>query len=212
MIQIRCDIEAFKKVFTDAEKEQIPFAVSQAVNDVALAGQDMLRQKESANFVIRRPWVLQESVKISHFSTKREDPIHARIQVGDKADFMNKFEPGGVKTSRTGHNIAVPIMARPGKAGLVPANLRPKNLHLHSVGRAIRGDQRTFIMTTRSGRQGIFQRTGSGSRDYILLYWLTPRVPIPANLQFEQTMTDAVARYWVSSFEERFAAAMATAR
>jgi len=212
MIQIRCDIEALNKVCTDAEKEQIPFAASQATNDVAKAGQGMLWDAMRQNFLIRRPWVLQESVKITHFSTKRDNPIHTRIVVGDKADFMDKFEPGGVKTSRSGRNIAIPILARPGRGGVVPPELRPKNLHLHAVGKTTRGDQRTFLMKTRSGREGIFQRTGPGPRDYILLYWLTPQVPIPANLHFEATFRDAVERLWAKSFEQRFADAMASAR
>lgn len=212
MIQIRCDIEAFKAVYTNAEKEQIPFAASLALNNTGKGAQSFVREGERANFVIRRDWVLTESVKITHFSTKHEDPMYTRIQVGDKADFMNKFEGGGTKTSRSGRNIAVPIMARPGKAGLVPLNLRPKNLQLHSVGNAIRGDQRTFLMTTSSGKQGIFQRTGAGKRDYILLYWLTPSVPIPANLHFEERVIQAVEKLWVREFERAFEQAMDTAR
>ncbi len=212
MIQIRCDIEAFKSIYTNAEKEQIPFAASLALNNTAKGAQSFVCEGERANFVIRRDWVLTESVKITHFSTKHEDPMYTRIQVGDKADFMNKFEGGGTKTSRSGGNIAVPIMARPGKAGLVPESLRPRNLHLLPYGRSIRGDQRTFIMDVQGGRKGIFQRTGPGKRDYILLYWLTPSVPIPANLHFEERVIQAVEKLWAQEFERAFEQAMDTAR
>jgi hypothetical protein len=212
MIQIRCDIEAFKSIYTNVEKEQLPFAASLALNNTIKSAQVFVIQGMRENFIIRRDWVTKEAAKITHFSNKHEDPMYARIQVGDKADFMNKFEPGGTKTSRAGRNVAVPIMARPGKAGLVPLNLRPKNLQLHSVGRTIRGDQHTFIMTTSSGKQGIFQRTGAGKRDYILLYWLTPSVPIPASLHFEERITEAVSRLWVQEFERAFEQAMDTAR
>ena len=212
MIQIRCDIEAFKAVYTNAEKEQIPFAASLALNNTIKGAQVFAIQGMRENFIIRRNWVTQEAAKITHFSNKHEDPMYARIQVGDKADFMNKFEGGGTKTSRSGRNVAVPIMARPSRAGLISVSLRPKNLNLHAVGGAIRGDQRTFIMTTGGGRQGIFQRTGPGKRDYILLYWLTPSVPIPASLHFEARVAEAVGRLWVQEFERAFEQAMATAR
>lgn len=212
MIQIRCDIEAYKAIYTNVEKEQLPFAASLALNNTTKGAQAFVQQGIRENFVIRRDWVLTEGVKISHFSNKRDDPMYTRIQVGDKADFMEKFQPGGTKTSRAGKNVAVPILARPGKTGLVPLNLRPKNLHLRSVGRAIRGDQHTFLMTTAGGKQGIFQRTGSGKRDYILLYWLTPSVPIPANLHFEERVIQAVEKLWVQEFERAFQQAMDTAK
>jgi hypothetical protein len=224
VIQIRCDIEAFKSIYTNVEHEQLPFAASLALNNTAKGAQSFVREGERANFTIRRDWVLMESVKISHFSTKREDPMYARIQVGDKADFMEKFESGTTKTSRTGGNIAVPIMARPSRGGLVPDSLRPKNLNLHAVGGAIRGDQRTFMLTTRSGRKGIFQRIGnarsrrlsklSGSfeGDVVLLYWLTPSVPTPATLHFEERVKEAVTRLWAQEFERAFEQAMETAR
>lgn len=212
MIQIRCDIEAFKAVYTNLEKEQIPFAASLALNNTVKGAQVFAVQGMQQNFYIRTDWVTREAAKITHFSNKHEDPMYARIQVSDKADFMNKFEKGGTKTSRSGRNVAVPILARPSKAGLVPLNLRPKNLHLRSVGNALRGLQRTFMMTTAGGKRGIFQRTGSGKRDYILLYWLVPSVPIPASLHFEARVAEAVGRLWRREFEAAFEYAMDTPR
>lgn len=212
MIQIRCDIEAFKKVFTDAEKEQIPYATSRSLNITAKEAQAALQGAMRQNFIIRRPWVLQEGVKIKHFSDKRDNPMYTRIEVGEKADFLEKFETGGTKTPRSSANLAVPIAARPSKSAVVPPHLWIKSLQLHPVGKTVRGNEHTFVMQTRSGRKGIFQRTGPGKRDYVLLYWLTPSVPIPPALHFEETIRRVVEERWPKNFEQFFAEAMRTAR
>jgi hypothetical protein len=210
MIQIHVDTRAFERGMTELVKEQLPFAASRALNITTKEAQSGIQSRMRSNFTIRRDWVTQQ-IKIKHFSDKHDDPMYTTIEVDPKADFLDKFEEGGVKTPRSSANLAVPIGARPNKSAIVPPQLRIKNLHLHAVGKAIRGDQRTFLMRA-GGRQGIFQRTGPGKRDYILLYWLTPSVPIPRSLHFVETVMRIVEDRWARNLEQFLTEALATAK
>lgn len=211
MIQIHVDVAALTRSVEDIYVRQIPYAASRALNDTALDAQRRERGGLERRFIIRRPWVLQQ-IKIPEFSNKSQGEIlRARIEVGSNADFLDKFEPGGTKTSRGGRNVAVPIAARPVRSAVVPEALRPKALGLHRQGARTIGAQRTFLLTLRSGRQGIFQRTGPGRDGVRLLYWLTPSVPIPASLRFVATVEQVVQEMFAVNFRLRFDEAKRTA-
>ena len=214
MIKILFDIPALKGILSDTANEQIPYAASRALNDTALAGQEDQRQGMRARFRVKRPDFLDRSVKIPRFSTKRDAPLQITVMIdpnpNSRGPLWDKFEPGGTKTATRGQSVAVPMAIARG--GIVPDGMRPKQLKLHASGRRVIGDQRTFLLEY-SGRRGIFQRTGPKQGDVRLLYWLTPSVPIPASLQFGQTLTpDMLRELFALNFEVRFAEAMRTAK
>lgn len=215
MIQIHIDVPTFQGILSDTADEQIPFAVSRALNDTAMGGQEDMRQGARARFRIKRPDFLDRSVKIPKFSTKKDAVLSVSVVMDygpdGRGQVWDKFEPGGIKTPTRGQSIAVP-MAVAARGAIVPDGMRPRQLKLHTVGRRVIGDQRTFLLEY-SGKRGIFQRTGPKQGDVRLLYWLTPSVPIPASLEFGKTLTPELLReLFALNFETRFAEAMATAK
>lgn len=213
MITIHVDERPFLDLMTGIAEEQIPYATSRALNDTTTDAQAAIRtgMKSGGEFLIRRDWVLDQ-IRVPKFSNKNDDPMRTVLDVSEKADFLDKFEQPGTKTSRVGSHVAVPIMARPSRGSIIMDGLRPKNLHLQRVGRAIRGDQRTFLVRLKSGREGIFQRVGPRKDDVQLLYWLTPSTPIPGILHFETTAERTIEKMWETNFRRRFDEAMRSAR
>ncbi len=201
---------------TDLAQEQVPFALSQAINDAAKVFQGAERNVITGNFEIRRPWVLQ-GVYIPRFSNKHDNPMDVTIMIKEDRDFMNKFEPGGTKTARSGGNLAIPIGARASKRAIVPDNLRPKRLNFtqttsKSGTTQWKGQLRTFIVTLADGRQAILQRTGPKRTDVQLLFVLRPSAAIPAILDFQETARGTVIDTLVQQFPIRFNAAALSAR
>ena len=233
MIQIKCDIERFKGLFTDVLERQVPFATSLAINmlakDIVGAGNASIRQ----NFVVRSDWV--SDAFVMRASDKHQTPIRARIQVKDNHALLNKFEEGGTKTAHSHDEpIAIPTSAiRPGFSGRVPLQLYPKNLRLMPrmtasgslgpKGRVMRngmlqiqGKLRTFVIdpATMPGasKWGVWQRFGPGRHDIRRIWTYKQSIPIPRRLHFGETAQRTAERLWERRFEEAWQRAVATAR
>jgi len=234
VIQIKCDIEKIKGVFTDALERQIPFALSLAINnlakDVIGAGDTSIGQ----NFVVRKAWV-QDAFWMSSVSDKHQDPIKATISMKKDHALLNKFEEGGSKAARSyDEPIAIPTAAiRPGFAGSVPLELYPKNLRLMprrtasgtlgAKGRVMRngmaqlqGNLRTFVIdpATMPGasKWGVWQRFGPGKHDIRRIWTYKKSIPIPRRLHFAETAQRTAEALWERRFEEAWTRAVETAR
>lgn len=206
-ITIELDAEKLIGGMTDLMREQVPYATSRAVNDVALMIQQGEREAMKQNFNIRRQWVL-DGVRIIQFSNKGQDPITAILDIAPDRSFLNKFEEGGMKTPR-GANIAMPTdTVRPSPADVVASALRPKSFGLSGTGK---GDRRTFIIGSGPGA-GIWQRTGPGPRDIRMLWSFKQSARIGAMLGFRTTARQQAERWWDARFAARFDEAMASAR
>jgi hypothetical protein len=213
-VRIDIDIAPTVQFLTELQQEQVPYAVSRAVNDIAVEVQNGIRAGMNERFTIRKAWVLM-GVKIPKFSNKRDNPISVTVEIAPDRDFMNKFEAGGQKFPRVGSNIAVPTPAvRPSKSGIVPNSMRPRAFGFQTTttkrGAAqTKGDQRTFIID--NGRTpGIYQRTGSKSLR--LLYKFFKSVPIPMSLRFQDSAKNIVNNRFDEIFAKRLAEALRTAK
>lgn len=234
MIQIKCDIERFKGLFTDILERQVPFATSLAINmlakDIVGAGNGSIRE----NFVVRKPWV-EDAFWMSQASDKNQDPITARISMKRDHGLLNKFEEGGTKNAFSHDQpVAIPTTAlRPGFSGSAPLELYPKNLRLMTrrtasgtlgpKGRAMRngmlqiqGKLRTFVIdpATMPGasKWGVYQRIGPGRHDIRKIWTYKSSIPIPRRLHFVETAQRTAEALWERRFEEAWARAVATAR
>ena len=227
-ISIDVDISAFTKGMDDLAQRQIPFALTKALNATALDVQVRERARLREVFTLRREDWADRSIKLTHFAKKAEP--YATLAIAPpgkngslKADIFGKFEDQTTKTPFGSHGIAVPVNARRNKADLVVEKIKPKALHLHREGNRIVGDQGTYIVTLRDGRQLLLQRKDLGKRaakkagrgtaeEATVLFLFVPVAHLNPNLQFEANARTVVDRVWAQRFEEAFAAAMATAR
>lgn len=196
--------------------DQVPFAVSTAINRTARDFQDAQRDLMRDRFTIRRPWVLQ-GVKINRGDFATKTKLEARVHIDPARDFLVKFEEGDTKRPR-GSRIAVPKEARRTKTGVVSRSQRPRALRFvqHGEGaRAVvyRGEKRTFMILRPGGRGEIFQRFGRRGRGALrLLFSFTPEAETPEALDFEDTARRVVATRFGAHFSTAFDSAAASAR
>ncbi len=198
------------------KEDQVPFALSQTLNEAAKLFQAAERRGIAARFTLRRPDFILNGVWISHFSNKRDSPLYVQVEIEPRRDFLYKFEPGETKVPRGAH-LAIPIDARPGIGAIVPAELRPKALGLaahttKSGAEQWKGAQRTFLLTLANGDPAIMQRTGPKPTDVRVLFTMKTSAPTPASLHFQDTARGTILEAIDRNFPRFFRAAMRTAR
>lgn len=193
----------------DVAKTQVPFALSQAINDAALAFQAKQRETLKERMVIRVAFVLQQ-IKIVHFAKKAVDQLYALITIDPRADYLNKFEEGDPKIPRGAH-LAIPVEAKPNVEDIVKQELRPKALELEENDRGqFKGLQRTFLINAdKSGNPAIFQRTGSGKNDIQLLWAMRQQARTPRLLSWRENADAVIPQEVARSFPLRLKAAIA---
>jgi hypothetical protein len=193
------DLSAFERKARELEAtiDQVPFALSQALNQaVSNAKEVLVRDTWPRHVEQRNPSFIRASLKIE-YSNKRnlraaivEDP-----RVGGRGNLLLHAK-GGTRRAK-GSNIAVPtqnVKARRGSHG-VPKGLRPANI-------------------PNSFRKGdvLFQRTGRKGRKLKLMYALKPSARIPAQVPFEEDFRTAVLNDLRVNFPLALKRAMATRR
>jgi hypothetical protein len=122
------------RCLADRQRKQIPFALKEVVNDVALKAQAAERAHVAEAFTNRRPDFLKcEAVKVvDGFFTKQRPSI--TLGPSDKADFLRKFEEKSVKTPSTLASsagpslLAIPVDARRNTKDIITAKNRPRAL------------------------------------------------------------------------------------
>lgn len=172
IIRVSFDTTPISRPIRMLYADQLPFATSVALNDVAKLAQTAQRRRIHDVFTIRRRDFADRAVKIQPFATKRRLEVTLKIEPpggAQRADIFSKFEEGGRKTSRLpGGRVAIPEDVRRGKTGVVGRSQRPRALGLQLHGRGPKatvftGKNRTFMIKPHAGGGGIFKRTGRAS-------------------------------------------------
>lgn len=221
-IRIQVDVAPLTKRLTDLEQKQLPFALANAVSLVAtgkvrgmsMAGsvQERERARLASAFTLRRPeFILREGVKVlDGFATKARPSI--TLGPSARADFLDKFEAGGVKRPISGRSLAVPVDVKRNKRDIVTRANRPRAL-LAKTGKFFIVRPGDASPRARHLAPGIYQRLGHGGRANVrLLYALTPEVHVDARLHFVDTATAAVRARWGEAFALAMADAIRTAK
>ena len=235
-IQIELDTNAsevarwIQHVFSD----QMPFALSLAINRTAYNVRDAIRSGIQHRFTIRRRWVVH-GIQIPRGGRATKQKLEAIVELERRRSFLAKFEEGGVKRGSVSLPIAIPTEhIRPTPQSLPPLALYPKNLRLlerrdvsgflaarttltRGNVRQWKGLRRTFVIDPwehRADRQlwGVWQRFGP-RRNQIRLIWAYWReIRIPPILKFYETGRRTIDAVWDRNFTAAFDRAIRTAR
>jgi hypothetical protein len=216
---ITVDIAPLVYDLEQIHQDQIPFAASRAINDVAGIVQKGQREAMAVNFTIRKPWVLN-GIAVTHWSTKK-DPggPYAIIEILPDRAFLAKFEDGGTFTPQ-GKNFALPTAAvRPTKLDIAPNSIRPQALGSWRQPRG--GNQRTFWIASGPGA-GLWQRIGNDApggahqhprRTAIKMLWSFKQSRrINAILGMKQRAQGLIAQWFNQRFYVRLDEAIKTAK
>jgi hypothetical protein len=223
MTTLKITLDAKTPALTDGAK-QIPYSLARAINASLITAQKKQLAHMAHDFTLRRPTFAKLSVKITQFA-KKTNPV-GEIAIhppGDRADIFAKFEKGGLKRPKDGHDLAIPVTGSPVKRtarSIVSAQNRPRALLSGANTVESRGKSKVvkraksfggaFLRPAKDGKPGaIFIRQGKKLK---LAFILEPEAAIKPELHFEDTITTSVQQTFASDFEREFANALRTAR
>jgi hypothetical protein len=219
MPSITVDTKALEAALGGA-KDQMPFAVSKALNDLTIRIADVQRADMRTRFTIRNENVLKYGIVRTEKATKQS--LAAAVGVSQQSagnreafGYLKKFEKGGSKRPVAGSAVAVPVDARRSKRGIVTASNRIPALQLKKHGRAVQGIKRTFMIQPKSGRAAalILQQVGRGKRaTNKVLYVLERSVPIQPMLHLMDNATRTAKAEWQRIAGDAVALALRTMR
>ena len=203
-IQIDLSSELPKAIaWTKAVAEQLPFATSQALNDMGYKVRDATRSQMPTRFTIRRPWVVNQ-VDVLEKATK----ANLSVTIGPKptAPFLDLQELGGVKLPH-GNYVAIPTsLVRRTKTQLISKSDRPAQLGDKVFVEQYNGH---YWLALKGGKGA--QQRGS-NRNLRFLYLLAPRADVKPRLGLHDIGLPIVQRDFQSAIAQRLEAAIATAR
>lgn len=232
MIRIRSNARQVERRVQRLVREQLPFAISVAINDTAKKIQAEERARMQAVFEIRQKTFIERAVKIKPFATKRR--LRAIIGIdapGGRSNIIARHEVAHEREPFDGGSLLVPvergttIAGLPGGARRTGRGARPsvrelglRQLPQRSGGRRIyKGQKRTFMIREADGSGMILRRRRKGGHGTFggveLLYLLVPSVDIQARLGFRATVRRVLdSDYFSRALRQALRRALATAR
>ena len=179
-VSLKSNIKEFTKQLDHIQKQQVPYATSRALNDVAVDAQESVVAAIPNVFNNRKKWWLKQQptgVKV-RFSKKTD----LKASVYSKAYFAEMQEKGGTKTPRASRNLAIPTDS-------VPKKYRTS----HGAKEMLNERQNVFKTP-----KGIFRRTGK--KGAVLLWSYSRSAKVPRRFGFN----DIVAKVVKRRFEQHF--------
>lgn len=193
-VNIKTNAIDAKHFFDSLARDQIPFAMSRAVNGMAYEARTRGQANVGRYLELRTDWLLKKGAMPVVQSRKSQLPnIHAILGVKDEVAAMAAM--GGVKKSKDG-SMAVPFgntgggqstrqELNPGKLTLGPSKWPSriiKGKKKKKGGRRAAGGAmpKPFLLqSTKTGRTFVAQRAGKGRKPLEILYELKTSVKIP---------------------------------
>jgi hypothetical protein len=194
-IVVQDNIKEFTQQLNYIQRNQVPFATSRAINDTAVDAQESVVKNVQHNFKnLKRWWLRQQPTGIKvRFSNKRL--LTARVFTD--VYFAERQEKGGVKTPRTGKNLAIPMPA-------VPRKYRTS----HGAKQMMQERKNVFKVEGK----GIFQRRGKKRYPIQLLWALAPSAQVKPRFHFEEIIGKVVKRRFNTHFQKRMQQALDSAK
>ena len=197
---ITSNIKAITKGLSDLDKEQIPFAISKALNDTAFQAKDALVAQMKQKLDNPTPFTLR-AVRIKKATKHRQ---YAYVYINDtQAEYLDNMYFGGVKTPKK-------------KAIVVPT----KDIRLNKHGNLTKNKVKNLLKSPNyfSGvvkgkggtRSGIFRRYKNGTVKQVII-WKTSKQE-KKRLEFRKTIAGVVGNRFDDNFNKALEFAIRTAR
>lgn len=189
---IKDNIDKFIRELDRAERRQVPFALSRALNDTAINAQEAIVKAIQIRFNNKKKWWTKSNRRTGvrvNFSSK--DKLKSGVYTN--AYFARIQEDGGIKTPRSGKNLAI------------PTEKAQKRFRKSSGAREALKQANTYAT-----KKGIYKKTGKNKIQK--LFSFTPSANIKPKFKFELTARVAVNRKIQRNFRKRLQEALRTAR
>ena len=219
MFTVTMDTKALQASLAQAP-DQIRFAVSKGLNDLAIRAADVQRADMRTRFTIRNENVLKYGIVRTEKATKQS--LASAVGVSTQAagsrsafGYLNKFEKGGQKGPIQGSTVGVPGDVRRSRRGIVTKAQQIKTFNLVRQGKQVLGQKRTFMVKPKSGSAAalILQRVGKGKRSAVkVLYVLERSVPIQPLLHLADNAIKMARAEWTRIWGDAVSLALRTMR
>ena len=195
-------------------QNQMPFAASRALNEVAKGAAKDLNQ--STNKYFDRPTKFtQRAYRVSRFSNKRDLTAELAPQQIQERYLLPSIQ-GGVRPQRPSERrLAVAPAFRPGRGARL--SKATGNMSKAAMLKALKGGPDIFVIDKRKGklRPGVYRRIGSGKmRRYrvesLLLFNQLPN--IPKRWPIQKITQESVKGTWGPALQRYVTEALKTAR
>lgn len=195
MIEISLNMRDFERAAKSmqAAEDQIPFALSQALNDAARVARREIVDTVWPRSVTVRNRAFMGWMMRTDFADKRK--LKVRVYNREPREFLPRQAEGGTKRPRRGRQLAIPgtIVKRAMTARGVPPGLKPRDLP-NSFRR----------------KNAIFQRVG---KEHLrLMYVLDNQAHVPKRFPAYETWDRVMRSEVMRAFGPRMQAAMKTRR
>jgi len=215
-VQVKVDLAGAIKLARTVLR-QLPYSLRDALNDTAKDFQRAEQNLVLREFNVTQPTFILNSIKVGRDGFARANKLFVTIEINPERNQLAKFERGGVEQSIAGKRyLAIPSRdVKLTKRGAVPRSLYPGRFGpFTDVDRGsvlATGQDRTFIVRSKSGIPVLLQRTGKGKVRAIAIY--KPEVNLgPGRLHFLQTAEATARSAWKPNFTRAWARNIATAR
>jgi hypothetical protein len=201
--------------------DQLPYALSQAINDVAKAAAEEAREEANKTLNVKRKSFLNAFIRApaEHRATKTK--LSARVAVmapksarSTRGSILTQHETAGTKTPTGGKYVAMPgrsILRNVGGKRSVLRGMELRNLKpfTKTAGGKLKGRKQTFMIKTRSGTPLLLQSQGKKAR----VVWVFVRKSgLTAKLGFGTAVRRRVDRDFTKAVGTRLTQAIASAR
>lgn len=198
MVKFEADFNKAIKDLDRTQRKQIPFAISQAINDTA--HKSTLNLQKGARIHLDRPTPFTLKGFKFRRSTKRN--LSATVYV---APIQNKYLryqiEGGTRKAGVEGGVSVPVNVKLNKYGNIPGKRT-----------GLAKSKKKFI-ATRRGVKGVWQTTGGKKNPQIRLsVYLAKSATYKKIFPFHNIVRTTVARSLGIAFKKRLRLALATAR
>lgn len=191
-VSVRSNIKQFIQQMNNAEKKQVPYATSLALNAVAVKAQENIQKSIEGKFNNRKKWWLRQQptgVKVKFTDRRKDNLKKSSVFLGPKNWWGDLQGKGGTKKGKRG-NIAIPKKE----------NVLDKFEKAGSAYKLVNDGQ--YFKRNKDGKEAIFRRLKNGKLKY--MYALSSSVKIKPRLNFEQTVRKTVQRHFEKIFWEKF--------
>jgi hypothetical protein len=222
-MELNIKVEGIKELqakLTDLQQNQVPYAVSRALNDTADEVQAKILETLPSEFTLRTGWYNPWTP--FGFKVKKSTKSDLRAAISTVAPWMTMQETGGTKVAHNGHQyICIPTdNVRPNKSSLVPESMKPAYLlrgftlkgsnKRKGLGkRAENTGVQAFIGTIHS-TFGIWMRTQD--RGVKLMYLMVSQAKITPRLDFYGQAKRTVDIIWPQALAKWIKEAIRTAK
>jgi len=199
------DAKRASRAWKAMAKRQMPFAMSRALNDVAVDARRNVVQRFPRHFKVRRKNLGKAALWVRR-SNKSQKPITAWVGTRQWAEFLTLHAVGGIKKAKRGHRLAIPTrIVKRTSTGRIRKADRPRTLRdkpgfqPKELAEKQRITVRPKRRRKRTGKLGIF-------------FILRQRVKIRKRWPFRKEVKEVAARRIGPAFELRLRQAIKSAK